>query len=290
MAVNNDGHLLDSAGNVVVDFVWGNMPMQPNDIRTTKLDPTLDSHNIATSGWNGYPLYLPNDPGEGAGYILVPSVIGQTIALATDALQDATLVVTVASANTPAVSSAALTSNVVTLLTSAAHGYAVGQSVVIAGLDDVAGTSAITAISNDGTTVTYTATNTYVPGDIVTITGASSGAYNLVGAVVATASGSQFTVTDPATGTTSTASASFTTLRDYSALNGTYTLTTGTTASTLKYAKTHANLPANTTDAVVGVTAKVLAKAGLIKTQSIAAGANSIAAGSAITITPYFAS
>jgi len=33
MATNNDGHLLDSAGNVVVDFVWGNMPLQPNDVR-----------------------------------------------------------------------------------------------------------------------------------------------------------------------------------------------------------------------------------------------------------------
>ena len=32
MATNNNGNLLDDAGNVVVDFVWGNMPMQPNEI------------------------------------------------------------------------------------------------------------------------------------------------------------------------------------------------------------------------------------------------------------------
>ena len=34
MAVNNDGNLVDTSGNVAVDFVWGNFPMQPNDDRT----------------------------------------------------------------------------------------------------------------------------------------------------------------------------------------------------------------------------------------------------------------
>jgi hypothetical protein len=31
---NNNGNATDSAGNVRVDFVWGNYPMQPNDVRT----------------------------------------------------------------------------------------------------------------------------------------------------------------------------------------------------------------------------------------------------------------
>jgi hypothetical protein len=31
---NNNGNATDSAGNVKVDFVWGNYPMQPNDVRT----------------------------------------------------------------------------------------------------------------------------------------------------------------------------------------------------------------------------------------------------------------
>ena len=31
---NNVGNATDSAGNVKVDFVWGNYPMQPNDVRT----------------------------------------------------------------------------------------------------------------------------------------------------------------------------------------------------------------------------------------------------------------
>jgi len=34
MATNNNGTLLDSAGNPAVDFVWGNMAIQPNDQRT----------------------------------------------------------------------------------------------------------------------------------------------------------------------------------------------------------------------------------------------------------------
>jgi hypothetical protein len=108
MATNNNGNLLDDAGNVAIDFVWGNFPMQPNDDRpnTTagRLDPALDNHIIALSGWNGYPQYNPNTPGEDVAgatdYVLVPSVLGLTTALATDAMKDASLVPTTATAAT----------------------------------------------------------------------------------------------------------------------------------------------------------------------------------------------
>jgi len=104
MAVNENGNLLDDAGNVAVDFVWGNFPLQPNDVREENggslLDAALDNHVIAYEGWNGYPLF--SRPGlaglEGAGYIVVPSVIGQTSANARDILEDAGLVVTDGSA------------------------------------------------------------------------------------------------------------------------------------------------------------------------------------------------
>jgi hypothetical protein len=96
MATNNNGNLLDSAGNVAVDFVWGNLPLQPNDVRpdtaTGRLDFALDNHVIAESGWNGYPLYTPNTDGEyvsGVAYIVVPNVLGLTTVLALDALKDA---------------------------------------------------------------------------------------------------------------------------------------------------------------------------------------------------------
>lgn len=108
MATNNNGNLLDTAGEVAIDFVWGNFPIQPNDARpnatANRLDPALDNHIIALSGWNGYPLYNPNTAGEDVAgptdYVLVPSVLGLTTALATDAMKDASLVSTTASAAT----------------------------------------------------------------------------------------------------------------------------------------------------------------------------------------------
>ena len=64
MAVNNNGNLLDTAGEVAIDFVWGNFPIQPNDARpntaTGRLDPALDNplfftHNgIALSRWRAF--------------------------------------------------------------------------------------------------------------------------------------------------------------------------------------------------------------------------------------------
>lgn len=95
MATNNNGNLVDDKGNVVVDFVWGNFPLQPNDDRVEPnlLNYTLDSHIIAESGWGGYPLFTPNSAGSDVvgptDYITVPNVLGKTTALAIDALEDA---------------------------------------------------------------------------------------------------------------------------------------------------------------------------------------------------------
>lgn len=66
----------------------------------------------------------------------------------------------------------------------------------------------VTALSGNGTTVTVTAANNYAVGDTVTITGASTAAYNtIINLPIATASSSSFTVLSSATGTTSTATA-----------------------------------------------------------------------------------
>jgi hypothetical protein len=142
MATNENGNLVDTAGNVAVDFVWGNFPMQPNDDREENggglLDPDLDNHSIAYEGWNGYPLYTPNTAGaEGAGYIVVPSVIGLTTAVATNVLEDDGLVVTVGSAATNAkkdITRINATSATVAVVytTSASTAYPVGTKVVIA--------------------------------------------------------------------------------------------------------------------------------------------------------------
>lgn len=312
---NNNGNATDSAGNLRVDFVWGSRPMLPNDeradgtptatveygaaqnnqwttkstINSARLDPTLDNHAAIEAKWSGFPAFTPSAgnykvtaasgngttvtytsqnelaagdvvnitgltasaynlssatvasadklkftvtnaanageitgqwygkvelanalsaaDGAGLGNIVVPNVVGLTTALALDALKDAgyeAANITTASAVTPAISNVALTSNVATI-TANAHGYATGQSVVIAGL-----------------------TNTV--------------------------------------------------------LNGTYTIT-GAATNTFTFAKTN--------DDIVSVadtgTAKVMAKAGTIKTQSTAA-ATAASTTATITIAPYFAS
>jgi len=49
---------LDDLGNQAIDFVWGNMPLQPNNTRFDEERPLLsanDSHAIALSEWNSYP-------------------------------------------------------------------------------------------------------------------------------------------------------------------------------------------------------------------------------------------
>jgi len=58
----------------------------------------------------------------------------------------------------------------------------------------------ITAVSGNGTTVTYTSQNSLAVGDSVNITGLSVGAYNLSAATVATANALSFTVTNAANG------------------------------------------------------------------------------------------
>ena len=217
MATNNNGHLLDSAGNVVVDFVWGNFPLQPNDVRpdtaTGRLDYALDNHVIAETGWNGYPLYEPNTDGEyvsGTPFIVVPNVLGLTTALALDALKDA--------------------------------GY-VAANITTA--------SAATNAAKSITLVTRTAGSTEVS---ITATGA----------VAAYPVGTKITVAS--TGT----------------VDGTWTVTGNSSTNVVKFTSNASTVLTSGTGSVIGVE-------GTVKTQSVAAGADSIALGTTITVTPWAA-
>lgn len=215
MAVNENGNLLDDGGNIVIDHVWGNMPMQPNDVRAENggglLDPDLDNHNVAYEGWNGYPLYDPNTAGdEGAGYIVVPSVLGLTTAIATRVLTDDGLVVTAATAATNAAKT-------------------------------------VTAASRTAADAT------------VTITASGAGAAYPVGTQITVANTGDATV------------------------NGTWTVTVAATNSVSFESS------ATTAVALTGLSGTVVGVAGTIKTQSLAAGANEIEAGDAITITAFAA-
>ena len=148
MATNTNNHQIDDSGNVVVDFVWGNMPMQPNDDRAENggslLDYTLDSHNIVEDGWNGYPLYTPNSAGSqtaGVDYITVPNVLGSVATDAAALLGDLELNTTIASAasnsaKTVTAASRASSSNLAVVTASGAGAaYAIGTKVTIASVD-----------------------------------------------------------------------------------------------------------------------------------------------------------
>jgi hypothetical protein len=181
MAVNENGNLLDSAGNVVVDHVWGNMPMQPNDEREENggglLNAALDNHNVAYTGWNGYPLFEPNSAGpEGAGYITVASVIGQTTANATDILEDAGLVVTVGTAaaqTAKTVTAISRTAGSTTVSVSAVgHAFPVGASVTISNTGSASANGTYTVLT--AATDTFTASGTATT--VLALTGLSGSA------------------------------------------------------------------------------------------------------------------
>lgn len=215
MATNNNGHLVDDKGNVVVDFVWGNFPLQPNDDRpdTARLDFALDNHVIAETGWNGYPLYVPNTDGEyvsGTAYIVVPNVLGLTTALAVDALKDA--------------------------------GYTAGN---------ITTATAATNAAKSITLVTRTAGSTEVS---ITATGA----------VAAYPVGTKITVAS--TGT----------------VDGTWTVTGNSSTNVVKFTSNASTVLTSGTGSVIGVE-------GTVKSQTVAAGADSIALGTAVSITPWAA-
>jgi len=174
MATNQNGHLLDTKGNVAVDFVWGNFPLQPNDVRRDNggenLDYDLDNHVIAASGYNGYPLYTPNDDGaftNGTAYAIVPNVLGQLTADAQDILTDSEFTITTASAATNAaktVTAASRTSGsteVSITATGAVAAYPVGTKITVANTGDATINGTWTVTGNSSTNVVkFTSTST----------------------------------------------------------------------------------------------------------------------------------
>ena len=170
MAVNNAGALLDTAGEIAIDFVWGNMAPQPNDSRTTRLDLTLGDHINLESGWGGYPQFTENTAGSDVAgstdYVLVKSVIGMLTADADDVMKDSGLTVTTAAGASnvgKTITAAARTAgSAVISLTCASHGFVAGNKVTVSdvsGGDGVNGSWTVLAVTNANVfTVTGTAT------------------------------------------------------------------------------------------------------------------------------------
>lgn len=110
----------DTGDSIAVDFVWGNLPMQPDDDRdgdgtatelhaanavgdrqwsaikvwpSAPLDATKGNHAVATTNYNGFPGYTPVEPFlDLEANTEVPDLLGATESEATTLLTAAGLV------------------------------------------------------------------------------------------------------------------------------------------------------------------------------------------------------
>jgi hypothetical protein len=215
MAVNNAGAQLDSAGEIAIDFVWGNFAPQPNDARTTRLNLALGDHINLESGWNGYPQYTPNTAGSDVAgptdYVKVTNVLGFTTADAADVLADNGLTVTTATAAVNAASTitaVARTGTTATITSSGAGAkYPVGTKIVVSSLaaPDTAlnGTYTVTAVATNTVSYTTTTSGTLSTGSL-TVAGLVGLAgtiktQSIAGGAATTAPGAAVTITPWAT-------------------------------------------------------------------------------------------
>ena len=188
MAVNNAGAQLDTAGEIAIDFVWGNMAPQPNDSRTTRLDLTLGDHINLESGWGGYPQYTANTAGSDVAgstdYVQVPNVIGMLTADADDVMKDSGLTVTTAAGASnvgKTITEAARTAgSAVISLTCASHGFVAGNKVTVS---DVSGGDGVNGV---WTVLAVTSANVFTVTGTVTTVQALTSLAGVVSGVVGT--------------------------------------------------------------------------------------------------------
>jgi hypothetical protein len=317
---NNNGNLTDSAGNLQIDFVWGNFPKQPNDERadgtptatetygaaqngqwTTKskiasarLNAALGDHSDIEADWAGFPSFV-----EAAGNFKVTAASGngttvtytsQNKLAAGDSVNITGLTAsaynlsaaTVATANplkftvTNAANAGEITgqwygkvekTTARTAADGAGIGYIVVPSVVgnttAVALDtlkdagyEAANITTATAATNAVSTITAVART----GTTATITSSGAGAKYPVGTKITVAS-----LVSPDT-----------------ALNGTYTVTAVAT-NTVSYTTATSGTLSTGSLSVAGLSGVE----GTIKSQTVAAGTASVASTATISITPF---
>ena len=157
---NADGHATDSAGNLAVDFVWRNFPLQPNDERRASVSNTGGSDYDRQ--WSATTQVTNSNLAYGDLSVTVANALTKTVPADNHVIAESGWASYPAFANTH----------------SAAY--------------------IITQASGDGTTQTYTAPNNFLKaGDTVNITGTGLDGTNLT---VATANRYTFTVTASGTG------------------------------------------------------------------------------------------
>ena len=320
---NNVGNSTDSAGNVRVDFVWGNYPMQPNDERTdggtttpvaananqnynwngyseypsARLTPaTSNNHTVAEAEWNDYPSFLP---GVGNYMITAASGNGTTVTYTSQNKLAAgdTVNITGLTASAYNLSSATVASADAlkfTVTNAANAGEITGQWY-----GKVQATNALTAY--DGAGITFIVVPSvlgettalaldelkdagYEAANITTATAATNAAISVT-AAARTAGSTTATLTATGAGAAFPVGTKITvaSLADTGApLNGTYTVTANAT-NTVSFVSS-----ASTVLALTGLSAgTVVGVAGTIKSQTVAAGTASVLSTATISITPY---
>ena len=213
MAVNNAGAQLDTAGEIAVDFVWGNIAPQPNDARTTRLNLALGDHINLESGWNGYPQYTPNTAGSDVAgptdYVKVTNVLGFLTADAADVLADNGLTVTTASAATNTATqvttvNATTTTSATLTIAGGTSTWAVGTKVTITAGTGIpaalVGTFSVTGGSGStliiaGTGFTVANSGAITPGTVLKGTVGTIKSQTIAGGAATTAVGAAVTIT-----------------------------------------------------------------------------------------------
>lgn len=224
----------DTSGNQAVDFVWGNLPVQPNDDRAATISNTggtTGSTNIsyqtavvtAASAADGVVTYTAANSfnvGElvtitglstsafNLTNVAIGSVSGTQFTVTNAAtgtgVTGATAVAKVIENRLPGVGADASWSATTQVASGRLDPALDNHANVEAGwagypsYTAAAGNFIVTAASGNGTTVTYTSQNFLAAGATVNITGLTASAYNLSAATVATANATSFTVTNSA--------------------------------------------------------------------------------------------
>lgn len=318
--VNNVGNATDSAGNVRVDFVWGNYPMQPNDDRTdggtttvvaadanqnynwsgystrpsARLVPaTSNNHTVAEAEWNNYPSFLP---GVGNYMITAASGNGTTVTYTSQnklAVGDVVNItgLTASAYNLSSATVASADALKFTVTNSANVGEITGQWY-----GKVQATNALTAY--DGAGIGFIVVPSvlgettalaldelkdagYETANITTATAATNAAKTVT--AVTRASGGLAVLTASGAGAAYPIGTKVTVASVHATVNGTYTVVDNAT-NTFTVATTDTSALSLT-----GLSGTVVGVAGTIRVQSTAAGASSIATTATITITPWAA-
>ena len=316
----NNGNRTDSAQNVAPDFVWGNLPMQPNDERAGSVTPAnisanasgdyawgattrvasgrlnaaLSNHAVAEAEWADYPSFF-----SAAGNYMVTAATGngttvtytsQNNLQAGDVVNITGLTASAYNLSSATVASANALSFTVTNAANAGlitgQWYGKVESTTAASAADGAGIAYINVPNVLGETTALALDELQDAGyELANITTAAA-ATNAVSTITAVSrTGTTATLTSSGAGAkypvgTKITVASLVAPNDV--LNGTYTVTAVATNS-VSYTTTTSGALSTGSLTVAGLSGV----AGTIKTQSVAAGTGSVATTATITITPH---